>query len=76
MGFNRYAQWSSTPLWARPLALLAAPFFLAVIISLFAGSGRGVSLAQDNAIVRCNPIVANGIVGQPLAVEIYVENVQ
>jgi hypothetical protein len=58
------------------LALLAAPVILALLNSLFAGASLGVSQAQGETLVRCNPAVAAGIVGQPLDVDIYVENVK
>jgi hypothetical protein len=61
--------------WLRPAAL-AAPAILALIVGLFSVAGRtGVSRAQGETLVRCDPAVVAGIVGQPLDVDIYVENV-
>jgi hypothetical protein len=60
--------------WTRPAALLAAPVILALFAALFAGPRAGQ--AQGETLVRCNPAVAAGIVGQPLDVDIYVENVK
>jgi hypothetical protein len=58
--------------WARPALLLAAPVILALFAALFAAPRAG--RAQGETLVRCNPAVAGGIVGQPLDVDIYVEN--
>jgi hypothetical protein len=61
--------------WLRPAAL-TAPAILALIVGLFLAAGRtGVSRAQDETLVRCDPAVAAGIFGQPLEVDIYVENI-
>lgn len=59
--------------WTRPAALLAGPVILALLISLFGGASA--SQAQAGPVVRCEPVAAAGPVGQPLAVDIYVENV-
>lgn len=68
-------QRSTATSWNRPLALLAATAILVLLGSLFLGTGIGVSQAQGDTLVRCNPAVAVGVVGQPLDVDIYVENV-
>jgi hypothetical protein len=60
--------------WTRTAALLAAPVILALFIALFAGPRAGQ--AQGETLVRCNPAAAAGVVGQPLDVDIYVENVK
>jgi hypothetical protein len=61
---------------ARRLAVMAAPAILALIIGLLTTARpAGVSRAQGETLVRCNPAMAAGVVGQPLDVDIYVENV-
>lgn len=61
---------------ARRLAAVAAPAILALIIGVLAAARpTSVSRAQDETLVRCDPAVAAGIVGQPLDVDIYIENV-
>lgn len=46
------------------------------IVGLIAGlQAPGVGMAQNNTLVRCNPATAVGVMGQPLDVDIYVENV-
>ncbi len=60
----------------RRLTVVAAPALLALIISLLAAARPlGVSRAQGETLVRCDPALAVGPVDQPLDVEIYIENV-
>jgi hypothetical protein len=59
----------------RP-AILAAAVILVLLAGLFSAAGRmGIGRAQGETKVRCDPASAAGPVGQPLDVDIYVENV-
>ena len=60
----------------RPAALLVAPVILALLAGLFAASIPAASQAQGQTLVRCNPAVVVGPVGQPIDVDIYVENIE
>ncbi len=60
--------------WVKPAVLLVAPVLLALLIAFFTAPPAG--RAQGETLVRCNPAIAGGIVGQPLDVDIYVENVK
>lgn len=61
---------------ARRRVVVAAPAILALIVTLLAvGHPIGVSQAQDDTLVRCDPAMAVGPVDAPLDVDIYVENV-
>ena len=59
----------------RRMAAVAAPTILALLIGLLAAARPlGVSRAQGETLVRCDPAVAIGPADQPLDVDIYVEN--
>jgi len=59
------------------LMMIATPLIVGVIAALqvSAVGAKGTETAQNETLVRCNPTTAVGIMGQPLAVELYIENI-
>ncbi len=54
--------------------IIIIPVLIGLIAGLYGASGAKAGQVENEYLVRCNPAVAGGPLGQPLDVDIYIEN--